>query len=110
MFHTIVLQAAPPMSQGLSTGLMIVLMVVVFWLLVWRPQSKERERLEDVRKKLKAGDDVITASGIFGKVVRVEDRVVTLEVSKGNKIKILLSQIQGLQSAILQAEKEENKP
>ena len=109
MMHTILLQGAPPISQGLSTGIMILLMVVVFWLLVWRPQSKERQRLEDVRKMLKAGDDVITASGIFGKVVRVEGRIVTLEVSKGNKIKILLSQIQGLQSAVLQAEEQENK-
>lgn len=108
MMHTIFLQAAP-MSPGVSTGVMLVLMVVVFWVIVWRPQSKERQRLEDVRKKIKTGDEVITASGIFGKVVRVDGRVVTLEVSKGSKLKILLSQIQGLQSAVLQAEEEEHE-
>ncbi len=103
MMHTILLQAAAPsaMGQGVQTLIMIGLMVIVFWFLVWRPQGKEQARLEGLQNKLKAGDEVVTASGILGKVVRVDNRIVTLEISKGNKMKVLLSQIQGLQSTVL---------
>lgn len=102
MFQSILLQAGDPGMGGMvQTGIMIGLMFLVFWLLVWRPQRKEQNRLDELLKALKVGDEVVTASGILGRVLRLNDKVVTLEISKGNKMKVLRSQIQGLQSALL---------
>ena len=102
--QSLLMQAAPPGGGLGSTALMVGLMFLVFWLLVWRPQRKEKDRLEALLDQLKAGDEVVTTSGLLGKVVRLDDRIVTLEVSKGTKIKMLRSQIQGLQSALLAEE------
>ncbi len=110
MFQSVILQAGGAAGGGLvQTGIMIGLMFLVFWLLVWRPQRKEQDRLDALLKMLKVGDEVVTASGILGKVVRLDDKVVTIEISKGNKMKVLRSQIQGLQSALLTSEASEDK-
>ena len=44
---------------------------------------------------LKKGDDVITSSGILGKIFAVDEKVVTLEVGSGMKLRMLKSSVQG---------------
>jgi preprotein translocase subunit YajC len=74
-------------------GVPLVAMIAIFYLLVWRPQSKERRRHADWLSGMKKGDEVVTQSGIIGTIVLVEDRVITLDVGGGNKIRILKSQV-----------------
>ncbi len=71
----------------------LLAMVAIFYLLVWRPQAKERKRLQEWIAGMKKGDEVVTQSGIIGTIVLVEDRVVTLDVGGGNKLRILKSQV-----------------
>lgn len=100
MFETLLLQAQGG-GQFMSTLIMMGLMFMVFWLLVWRPQSQEQQRHEAFIKGLKAGDEVVTASGILGKVKAVEDEVVTLEIGKKVQIRVLRKQIQLSQAEAL---------
>ena len=68
-------------------------MIAIFYLLVWRPQARERKRLSEWISGMKKGDEVVTQSGIIGTVYLVEDRVVTLDVGGGNKLRVLKSQV-----------------
>ncbi len=93
-------QTAPDGAQGggldallKAFGVPLIAMIAIFYLLVWRPQAKERKRLADWLGGMKKGDEVVTQSGIIGTVHQVEDRVVTLDVGGGNKLRVLKSQV-----------------
>ncbi len=65
----------------------------IFYFLIIRPQSKRQKEHQTFVSKLKRGDQVVTASGIFGKVNGITDQFVMLEVSDGVNIRILKTQI-----------------
>ncbi len=54
--------------------------VVIFWLLIWRPQSKRAKEHKQLLAAISKGDEVVTTGGIVGKVVSVSDDFVTLQV------------------------------
>lgn len=56
-------------------------MILIFWLFIIRPQSKKQKEQTQFAESLEKGTDVVTASGILGKITKVEDHTVTLEVS-----------------------------
>ena len=57
---------------------MILFMVVIFWVMLIRPQQKKAKEQTELLKTLKAGDKVVTSSGIIGIVTSVRDDAVTL--------------------------------
>lgn len=75
-----------------------VLIFVLFYFLILRPQQKQSRKKEDMLKSLKRGDNVITAGGIYGRIMNIsEDDIVTLEISKGVSVRIARSGITGLE-------------
>lgn len=83
-------------SAGIGQFLIpLIFFFLIFYFLLIRPQQKRIKAHREFLSKLKKGDDVITSSGIYGKVVGITDKVVTLEVDKDVKIKIDKSFIQG---------------
>ncbi|MBO9479805.1 MULTISPECIES: preprotein translocase subunit YajC [Gammaproteobacteria] len=55
--------------------------VLIFWLLIWRPQSKRAKEHKNLIAGLAKGDEVVTTGGILGKVSNVTDEFVTLQVA-----------------------------
>ena len=89
-------QAAPDGgSQLVSLGFLLGMSGLVWWFLIARPDQKRRMEHSSFLNSLKAGDEVITAGGIFGKVHSVDKDAVVLEVSKGSKLKVLRDRIRG---------------
>jgi preprotein translocase subunit YajC len=80
-------------QQGYEGIIMLVLMFAIFYFLLIRPQQKRAKQHRQLIESLKAGDNVITAGGIHGKIVTVQDDVITLEVDKGVKMKFNRSSI-----------------
>ncbi len=65
----------------------LVLIFVIFWFLLIRPQQK---RMKDHKAKIdavKKGDQIVTGGGLVGKVVRVDDVYVDVELAPGMKVK-----------------------
>nr|WP_307733080.1 preprotein translocase subunit YajC [Massilia agri] len=71
---------------SLTTFLPLILMFVVMYFLMIRPQQKRQRELKAMMDALTKGDEVATAGGILGRVVKVADTYVTLEVSTGTEI------------------------
>jgi len=71
----------------------LLLMFAVAYFLLIRPQQKRAKDHRDMVSALKVGDQVVTAGGIHGKVVALQDEAVTLEVSTGVKIKFNRSSV-----------------
>lgn len=60
---------------------------LIFYFFMWRPQAKRAKEHKNLISNLAKGDEVITAGGIIGKVVRLNDDYVVLEVSEGTELK-----------------------
>ncbi len=89
MFFTL-LQAQPQGGGGMSMILMIVLMFVIFYFFILRPQRKRQKEIEKFRNSLSVGDNVITASGVYGKVKSLNEgeSFITVEIATGVTVKI----------------------
>ena len=74
----------------------IGVMLVVFYLLLIRPQQKRAKKHKQLVESLKRGDQVITSSGIFGRIAALEGATLTIEIAKGTEIKVLRSHVAGL--------------
>jgi preprotein translocase subunit YajC len=69
------------MAQGGATSIIfMVAMFAIFYFMLIRPQRKRDKQVKDMRSSLKKGDEVITIGGIQGKVVKVNDEVIVVEL------------------------------
>jgi len=75
---------------------MMVLFIVIFYFLLIRPQQKKAKEHAAMLGKLAAGDEVVTAGGILGKVVAVGDGFVTIEIAESVQIKVQKFQVSSL--------------
>lgn len=74
-----------------------LLIIPLMYFMVIRPQQQAQKKSKQFRDALKAGDRVISAGGIFGKIVTVEDQIVTLEVAPKTRLRVLRTQISAKQ-------------
>jgi preprotein translocase subunit YajC len=68
--------------------IMLAVLFAIFYFLLIRPQQKQQKEHREMLAALKHGDEVITSSGIYGKVASITDAVVTLEIADKIKIKL----------------------
>lgn len=68
-------------------------MIVLFYLILWRPQSKRAKEHKDLIGSIAKGDEVMTSGGVLGKVVRVDEDYLALEVADGVELKLQKSSI-----------------
>ena len=81
------------MMGNLTTFLPLVLMFVVMYFLMIRPQQKRAKEQKSMMDALARGDEVITAGGILGKVAKVNDAYVTVEIAANTEIVVQKSAI-----------------
>lgn len=93
---TAVPSAAPVSPQQSTLGMLLPfgLMFLVFYFLMIRPQQKKIKDHEEMVTKLQKGEEVITQSGIIGKIHGIADKFVTLEVDNNVRIKVLKSRVE----------------
>ena len=91
-------QANGQSGSGIAAFLPIILIGLIFYLLILRPQSKQRKQQADSLSQLKKGDKILTRGGIYGKIVSFQgknDNKVTIDVGSGIKLNIARSYIAG---------------
>jgi preprotein translocase subunit YajC len=71
---------------NLSTFVPLILMFVVMYFLMIRPQQKRAKEQKSMMDALAKGDEVVTVGGILGRVSRVTDAYVTVEVAPNTEI------------------------
>lgn len=103
--------APPTRDQGFTqTLVMIAIALVFFYFILWRPEQKRRKEMDLQRSAMKKGDKV-TAMGIVGTVVRIQDHTVILRMVDGSKIEFLKAAISevhpGTEDDAKKAEKED---
>ena len=71
----------------------IILLVVLFYFMLIRPQQKRAKEHQAMITNVKRGDMIELSSGLIGKVVRVEDKEVGVEIATGVTVKVVKTMI-----------------
>lgn len=93
-FPLVLAQAASGGGMGGNIVFFLALFAIMYFVLI-RPQQKQAKEQQTLMAGLKKGDDVITSSGLLGKIFAVDDKVITLEIANGVKVRMLKSSVQG---------------
>ncbi len=84
------------MNEGLASFLPFIIIFVLFYFMLIRPQMKQAKEQRNLIDNLKTGDEIVSNSGILGKITKLSNQFATLEVSKNVEIKIQKNTIQTL--------------
>lgn len=87
----ILLQAAG--GSMYSTIIMWIAVIAVFYLFFIRPQQKKQKDQLSFLSNLEKGSQVVTTSGMIGKINKIEDQIITLQIDSKTFIKITKSSI-----------------
>lgn len=82
-------------GSGMEGIFMLLIMFAIFYLLLIRPQQKRAKQHKELIENLKPGDQVVTAGGLHGKVIAVQDTLATVEIATGVRVKLNRASIVG---------------
>jgi preprotein translocase subunit YajC len=84
----------PGEASGLLQAIGLpLLLIVLFYFMILRPQQKRAKDHQTMISNVKRGDTIELSSGLIGKVVRVEDKEVGVEIAQGVTVKVVKSMI-----------------
>ena len=81
-----------PQADLLKMALPLILMFVIFYVLLIRPQQKKAREHQALVSALKPRDKVVTSGGMFGEVISIKDKTVTIRCGE-SKLEVLKSSI-----------------
>jgi preprotein translocase subunit YajC len=81
--------AAPTSPFGDLTGFLpLVAIFVVFYFLLIRPQQKKAKEAKAMLEALQKGDEVVTAGGVLGRISKISEQYVTLEIAANTEVTV----------------------
>jgi preprotein translocase subunit YajC len=81
-------------ADGLMSFLPIILLFVILYFLMIRPQMKRAKEQKAMIEALQKGDEVVTAGGMVGRITKLGDQYVTLEIAANTEIVVQRSAVQ----------------
>ncbi len=103
----ILLQAAG--NQGFTTLIFWGLIILVFWLFMIRPQAKRQREQRQFIDALEKGQEVVTGSGLIGRINKIEGEIVTLDLGNKHFVRVLRSAISKEMTDALHSNAQEKK-
>ena len=91
-------QQAPP-AFVTPQFFVLILILGIFYLVVFLPAQRQRKRLQQMIKSLKAGDKVVTTGGIYGTIVGFKDDRIQLRIAENVKIELSRNAVTALQGS-----------
>ncbi len=85
--------AAPSEPPAYLQFLPLVAMAAIFYFLILRPQMRRQKDQQAKIAELKKGDQVVTAGGLIGKVIKVDDQTVDLELGPNVRVRAVRATI-----------------
>jgi preprotein translocase subunit YajC len=90
MIDAVYAQAAPGAFDYLNSLIIPTMLIIgIMYFLMIRPQQKRLKEHRDMIAAIRRGDSVVTGGGILGKVTKVEDQELQIEIAEGVRIKVL---------------------
>jgi preprotein translocase subunit YajC len=83
--------------NALSQLVFFAIILGIFYFIVLLPAKRQRQKVQDFQNRLKVGEHVVTTSGIYGQITKVDERSVQLQVAEKVRIQIARAAIGGYQ-------------
>lgn len=80
--------AAQPQGGGYVTLVMFGVLILMMYFMIWRPQSRRMKEHKELVGALAKGDEVVINGAILGRIVKVTDEYLALEIADGVEIKV----------------------
>lgn len=87
--------AAAGGASPIPSFIMLGLFVLIFYFMLWRPQAKKQKEHKKLMESLSKGEEVITVGGIAGKITKVTDDFIVLEVADEVELKVQKASVTG---------------
>lgn len=81
------------MEPGLANLIFLGFLIVIFYFMLIRPQKRRVQQHKNLISSIGVGDEIVTIGGIYGRVVRMGDDDIDLEISPGTTIRVVKSAI-----------------
>ena len=78
-------------AAGLIQFLPFLLVPLAYYFIVLMPQQKRQKAFRAMIENVKKGDQVVTAGGVTGRVTRVEDQIVEVEIAANTRVRVVKS-------------------
>ena len=86
-------QAASQQPSMLASFIPLILIFLIFYFLLIRPQQKKQKEHKVLLDSIQRGDEILSSGGILGKVIRVDNDKLTVEIAKGVNVIIIRSTV-----------------
>ena len=86
-------QAAAQQPSMLASFIPLILIFLIFYFLLIRPQQKKQKEHKILLDSIQRGDEILSSGGILGKVIKVDNDKLTVEISKGVNVTIIRSNV-----------------
>ena len=86
-------QAAAQHPSMLASFIPLILIFLIFYFLLIRPQQKKQKEHKVLLDSIQRGDEILSSGGILGKVIKVDNDKLTVEISKGVHVTIIRSTV-----------------
>lgn len=80
--------ATPQSSGGGSFVIMLVVFIAIFYFMLIRPQTKQAKEHKSMLESLSKGDEIVTNGGMLGRVSKIGDNFISIEVAQNLEVKI----------------------
>lgn len=108
-FATVATEQAPTFQSFTASLVPLVIFVAIFYLLLIRPQQKKQKEHEEEIANLKPNDKVITAGGIFAKVVKIKEKTLIIEIADNVEIEVMSETVSLLKDIKEESSNNKNK-
>jgi preprotein translocase subunit YajC len=72
-----------PQADPITSFLPLIVIFIIFWFLIIRPQMKRAKESKKMQEGLQKGDEVVVGSGQVGRIAKLSEGYVTLEIAEG---------------------------
>lgn len=78
--------------------LFVVIIAIMYFLMI-RPQRKQQKEMENFRRSLQPGMDVVTTGGVYGKIKEINENIVVIEIAHNVNVRVDISVVLAIPSA-----------
>ena len=93
MFNHAYAQSAAQQPSMLASFIPLILIFLIFYFLLIRPQQKKQKEHKILLGSIQRGDEILSSGGILGKVLKVDNDKLTVEIAKGVNVSIIRSTV-----------------
>lgn len=98
VFESLLLAMAPPGSSSPLVQLIpFALILGIFYFLILLPMKRRQKKIQEFQDSLKVGDKIVTTSGLYGRVTRVNDKTLQVEVADRVRVEMSRAAVAGYQ-------------